>query len=196
MWPSVDANVQQPVRGHRLTLSLELERCQRLHGHRVAHQSPRLRTDDDLPRRSSLLEARGDVDGVPGREAFLGSGDDRTSVHAGAHRDRGSVVACELAVQVGEGITQSDSRADGAQRIILVQNGHAEHRHDRIADELLHGPAMLLDDLSRGVEVAAHHLAEALRVQPLPHRGRSRDVAEEHRDGLALCPRRLCRCQR
>ena len=58
--------------------------------------------------------------------------------------------------------------------------GHAEDRHHRVADELLHGPAVPLDDRLRRLEVACHHPPQALRVEPLPECGRAGDVAEEH----------------
>ena len=34
-------------------------------------------------------------------------------------------------------VAHLDRRAAGAKRVVLVQHGHAEHRHHRVADELL-----------------------------------------------------------
>jgi hypothetical protein len=62
---------------------------------------------------------------------------------------------------------------------VLVHGRHAEDGHDRVADELLHRAAVALDDRLRGLEVARHHVAQALRVDPLAERRRARDVAEQ-----------------
>jgi hypothetical protein len=42
-----------------------------LRRHRFAHEGERRLADQDLPWRSNLLEARRDVDGVPGRKPLL-----------------------------------------------------------------------------------------------------------------------------
>jgi hypothetical protein len=60
-----------------------------------------------------------------------------------------------------------------------VHGRHAEDGHDRVADELLHRAAVALDDRLRRLEVARHHVAQALRVDALAERRRAGDVAEE-----------------
>ena len=45
-------------------------------------------------------------------------------------------------IQPVERLTQLDAGPDRAQRIVLVRQGDAEHRDDRVADELLHRAAV------------------------------------------------------
>ena len=56
---------------HRMRLSLQRQRLDRLRHHRFAHERERRLADQDLRWRSGLLEARRDVDGVPGRKPLL-----------------------------------------------------------------------------------------------------------------------------
>ncbi len=88
-------------------------------------------------------------------------------------------VLCDRCPHLGGG-------PDGAQRVVLVRYGDAEHRHDRVADELLDRAAVPLQDDAEILEVPPHAGAERLRVGRLPERGRADEVAEEHGDDLAL----------
>ena len=74
-----------------------------------------------------------------------------------------------------------ETRAHRALRVVLVGGRRAPHRHHRVADELLDGPAVALDDVARPVEVAAKELADLLRVAPLGEGGESHEVDEEDR---------------
>jgi hypothetical protein len=84
------------------------------------------------------------------------------------------------------------SGADRAQGVVLVRDRYPEDSHDRISRELLHNPAVLLDDRAEVLEVAAHAGAQRLRVGRLAERGRADEVAEEDGDDLALLARHLC----
>jgi hypothetical protein len=64
----------------------------------------------------------------------------------------------------------------------------AKHGHDRIADELLHGSAVRLDDSFHALEVAGEDGAQRLGICRFPQLGRAGDVAEEDGDRLALLP--------
>src|SRR5262249_15672248 len=79
-----------------------------------------------------------------------------------------------------------DGRPHRAQGVVLVHLRDAEDRHHRVADELLDGSAVALDDRLHLVEVAAHQRPQDLRVDGLPKRGRAGDVAEEDGDDLAV----------
>src|SRR4029079_3432798 len=69
-------------------------------------------------------------------------------------------------------------------------------RHDRVADELLHGSAVALENDAQVLEVAAHARTECLGVGRLAERRRADEVAEEDGDDLALLARGLGgRCQ-
>ena len=77
------------------------------------------------------------------------------------------------------------------ERVVLVRDGDPEHRHDRVADELLDGAAVTLEDDAKILEVAPHPCAQRLGIGRLAERGRADEVAEEDRDDLALLARRL-----
>ena len=82
-------------------------------------------------------------------------------------------------------------RSDGAERVVLVRDRNPEHRHDRVACELLDAAAVALEDRPQVLEVAAHARAQRFGIGRLAERGRADDVAEEDADDLALLARRL-----
>ena len=84
---------QEPVRGDRIRLPLERERCDRLDLDRAAGEQAGLLADQDLARLGGLLQPGGDVDGVAGGEPLLGTRDDLAGVHAGTQKQRDAVVA-------------------------------------------------------------------------------------------------------
>ena len=90
----------------------------------------------------------------------------------------------------GQRVAHLDRRPHRPQRVVLVHDRHAEHGHHRVADELLDGAAVALDDRLHPLEVAREQRAQRLRVEPLAERGRAGDVAEEDGHGLALLARR------
>ena len=142
----------------RLRLALQCQRLDRLDLDRRARELHGLRADVDLVRGRRLLEPRRDVDGVARDEPLVGSRHDLARVHAdaGLHADRRQRVA-----HLGCGSKR-------AQRIVLVQHRHAENGHHRVADELLDGPAMTLDDRPHLCKTAVEHGAQQLWVEALP----------------------------
>jgi hypothetical protein len=68
---------------------------------------------------------------------------------------------------------------------------HTEHRHHRVANELLHRATVALDGSARDVEVTRHHPAYRLRVNPLTQARGARDITEKNSDNLPLLARRL-----
>ncbi len=183
------AHRQQPVGGDRLLLAAQRERLHPLHVGGAAHEPRGRLAEQDLVRLRCLLQAGGDVDRVPGRQPLLGAGDDLPGVDPGAQAERDAVVALELLVQPGERGADSGGRAQRAQRVVLVRDRDAEHRHHRVPDELLHRAAVALDLGPDRLEVAGEHVAQALGVEPLPERRRAGHVAEEDGDDLALLSR-------
>src|ERR1041385_2053016 len=67
-----------------------------------------------------------------------------------------------------------------------MRTRHPEDSHDCIADELLEGAAVFLDDLLRGREVAGQELTEVLRVELLADPCRADEIREEDGDDPAL----------
>ena len=84
----------------------------------------------------------------------------------------------------------SPGRADSAKRVVLVCRRGPEDRHHRITDELLDRATVTLEDRPQILEVATHARADHLGIRGLAERGRADEVAEEHRDDLALLARR------
>ena len=88
-------------------------------------------------------------------------------------------------------VAQLDRRACRAQRVVLARDGDPEHRHHRVADELLDGAAVPLEHGARRLVVAVHQRARSasgsvrspIAVEP-------GQVAEQHRDDLPHLARR------
>ena len=92
------------------------------------------------PGRRRLLEAGGDVDRVAADEALAArgvAGDHLARVDAGARLERDPVAPLELLVELGERRAHVGRGPHRAQRVVLAHRRHAEHGHDRVADELL-----------------------------------------------------------
>ena len=87
--------------------------------------------------------------------------------------------------ELRERIPHLDCRSARAQRIVLVRDRHAEHRHHRVADELLHRAAVPFDHEPDLLEVAAHRAPHRLRVEQLAECGRPCHVAEDDGHRLA-----------
>src|SRR5439155_25037746 len=168
----------------RVGLALCLDRLRGLAVDRLADETAGLLAQEDLAGLGRLLEASSHIDGVPGCQALLGAGHDLAGVDADAQLEARSVRALELIVEVAEAGAQLVGGSHGPERVILVHRRHPEDGHDRVADELLDGAAVPLDDRLRGLEVARHHAAKALGVDPLAERGRAGDVAEQGVDDL------------
>ena len=64
-------------------------------------------------------------------------------------------------------VDQTEAGAHGALGIVLVQRRHAEDGDDGVADVLLHGAAVGLDDAPCGRVVAAQHAVHDLGVVAL-----------------------------
>ncbi len=89
----------------------------------------------------------------------------------------------------GQGVAHLDRGPAGAQRVVLVHDRDAEDGHHCVADELLDGAAVALDDLPHPLEIAGEERAQRLGIGRLPELGRAGHVAEEDGDCLALLAR-------
>ena len=98
--------------------------------------------DEDRADRRGGLQARCGVDHVARSHALarLGSGPERDQRLAGGDPDP----HLELAL-LGERVADRERGAHGPLGIVLVRDRGAEHRHDRVADELLDGAAVPLE---------------------------------------------------
>ena len=141
----------QPEGGDGLGLPFQGERLDRVGLDRVPGEPDRFCPDEHLAGRRRLLQTGGDVDRVPGRQTLLGTGDDLTGVHADPALDP----------ELGQRGSHLERRPAGAQRVVLVRNGHSEHRHHRIADELLHRATVVLDDPLHPLEITGEQTPAA-----------------------------------
>ena len=100
--------------------------------------------DENLAGLGRLLDARGGVDRIAGRErlagARVGDGHHRAGVDADAQLERDAVALAQLLVEVAEPPAHAQRGAQRARRVVLVHPRHAERRHDGVADELLDVP--------------------------------------------------------
>ena len=181
------AHRQEPVRGHSLGLALQRKRLHRNDLDGVLDEPVGELADQDVVRRSSLLEPRGDVHGIPGHEPLPA---DRLARHDLARVDPDPVLEGdppaprELGAQVHQRALHLGRRSHGPERVVLVHLAQAEDGHDRVADVFLDGPAVRLQDSAHPLEVARHELAKGLRVERLAEVGGALQVAEDDRDRL------------
>ena len=141
----------------RLGLSLQHERFQLLGDDRVAAESSCRRGDEDLPCRSRLLEAGGDVHRVAGgRESLAAVLADQHFARrdSGPHSQPDPEIALELVVQVLDALADLDAGAKRPERIVLAREGNSEDGQDGVAEELLDPPSVALQHASDLVEVA------------------------------------------
>ena len=170
------ANTQEPEGGNRLGLALQLEGLDRLDLGRVSDERERRLSDQHLARLRRLLQPRRDVDRIAGRQPLLGP----------RHHLAGHDADPSLEPELGQRVPHLHGRTHRAQRVVLVQHRHAEHGHHGVADELLHGAAVPLDDRLHPLEVAREQRAQPFGIERLAERGRAGQVAEQHGHRLAL----------
>ncbi len=166
----------EPVGRDRLALAFQIERLDRSGVDGPAQERVRRLADQDLVRLGGLLQPGGDVDGVAGCEPFRRADDDLARVHADAAAD----------AERRKRVAHLRCRADSPQRVVLMHRRHPEDGHHRVADELFHRAAVRLDDRLHPLEVPGEQRLQRLRVGALAERGRAHDVAEDHRDDLAV----------
>ena len=138
---------EEPKRLDRLGFPLQREWLNRLDLHGVAHEQPRLGADQRLRRSRRLLESRSNVDRVSGDERLtLAADDDLARVDPDPR----------LQAVLRDRRTHLRRCTHRAESIVLMRHRDPEHRHDRIADELLDRATMTLDNRAQILEIAAH----------------------------------------
>ncbi len=117
----------------------------------------------------------------PGDERLATSGDDLAGVDARAG----------LEAQSPDCLAHLGGRLHRPKRVVLVGLRDPEHRHRRVAHELLDRAPVALEDRAELRVVAAHQLPQQLWVCAVTERGRADEVAEQDGDGLADAGRAL-----
>ena len=141
--------------------------------------------DQDLARLGGLLQARGQVDRLAGdQEVAPGAraGDDEAGVDPDPQRHL-HVAPLGQARQARAHHQRGPHRPLG---IVLVRGRDAEHRHHRVADELLDRAAVGLGRPRELVVEIAQEAAQRLGIHARRELGGSGQVGEEHGRELAL----------
>ena len=173
---------EQPVGRDRIRLALQRERLDGLRADGLPRQPPRQLAEQHLPHRRSLLEPRCHVHRVAAHEGLAGARvarDHLAGVDPDPQADSRAETALELVVQLLEASQHVGGRADGAERVVLVRDGHAEDGHDRVADELLDGRPVLDEDLAHSRERPAECGAKHFGVVRPGRPARIHDVRKE-----------------
>ena len=183
----VGMNAQQPPRGERLTLALRHDTAGRLDNDGVPDKAIGPLADEHLALLCSLLEPRRHIDGIARRKLLIRgavTNDHLARVDAGTRQDTNAVLARKIDVHAIESLTHVERRSHRPKGIVFVYRRHAEHRHDRVADELLDRAAVSLDRCLHRIEVTPHHAPERLGIESFTERGRPDDVREDDGDHL------------
>ena len=134
----------------------------------VAHLLPGRLGDEDLAADGAGLDARGEVHVASHHAVFhaLRRADiaehHLTRMNADAHLDLWQVVLAVLLVDLFHGDLHRHGAGDSPFGIVFVPYRRAEQDEDRIANELIDGALVLLDDRHHGREVAIEQLHHAI----------------------------------
>ena len=156
-------------------LPLQRQRLDRLGHDRLVHERERRLADQHLMRGGGLLESCCNVDRIARGESFLRPSHHLARVDADAAGDP----------QLGQRVAHLDRSTTRPQCIVLVRLRDAEHRHHGVANELLDGAAVSLDDRLHLLEVACEQRPQRLGIGLLSQLGRPAEVAEQDGHRLA-----------
>ena len=175
---------QDQVRLKVLADTLDLDRVQRPDVEDTAHQPVGGVRDDQAAGRRGRLQPAGQIDRVAHHHEILalaltqGADQHLAGVHAHAHAELDSLTTLQGLVEFLQGMLHGQGGAQGALGIVLLGDHQAEHGHDGIADEFLHGSLLVLDMLAPAVEVSVEHVAHIFGIHFLGHGGEAHQVGE------------------
>ena len=171
-----------------LGLALELQRREPEVVHLRRGQASRPVTDEDAADLRRRLQASGYVHGVAQDRVCLAdpAGQHLTGVHPHPQRELHAELGLDPAVQLRHRRLHTEGRSHRPLSVVLVGDRRAEHRHHRVADELVDTPAETLDLACQPIQARLQQRLDRLVVQLLGHGGVARDVREHHRDRAPL----------
>jgi hypothetical protein len=164
-------------RWNRTTEAAELQRPDVSDFDPAVGQPPGTLAHQDLARPGRLLQAGGDVHGLPGGEGGVGLVDHDL---AGLDPDAG------LEADLSDVTEDPQPGTDRPLRVVLVGQGNAEGGHNRVPGELLHRPAVGLDAVGHAVEVPGHVAPGDLGILALDELGRGDQIDEQNGGEFAL----------
>ena len=183
-WPHRPQRTLDAVRHHAPRLALRLDRTRSREGERARSGRGSPLSGEHLARLGRLLEPIGDVHGV--------TRDERASLASRADDDVARVDSDAKLERAGEQLAHPllhrERRVQRALGVILERGRRAEHRHHRIAGELLDRAAGELDLGAHRVVEPLELYPHALRIAVTGERGRPDEVGEQDGDELALFP--------
>ena len=170
---------EQPPRLHRRRPAPDFERLQRFRLHVGLDQAIGAVAEQDLPWRRPLLQARGDVDGVPGCKGLpprSATDEDVAGVHADADGELDPVDCTNSSLSSATASRSSTAARTAAQRVVFVELSQAEERNHRVAYELLDLAAVATEDRPRDARKPLQDSVHRLRIKELPEGGGVNDV--------------------
>jgi hypothetical protein len=151
---------EQAVRLDNLALALQ-GKLDQFDAHGIADELKRLLPDQDVARCAALLESRRDVDRVSRNEGLGLAGHDLAGVDADP----------DLEVEAVDSLPHLGCGTHRPEGVVFARARHAEDGHHGIADELLHGSAVTLEDRAELLEVALHPRPHRLGIRAFGLRG-------------------------
>ncbi len=198
----VEARAARPqpehaIRRHRLRPAAHRQRPHRLESHVALGEPGGGLAHENAARIRQLLESPRDIGGVAdggvvhAKVIADGAHHHETGVDPHPDGQRGSAGGGELAhpalnVQRGQ---------HGPAGMVLTGHRRAEERHEAVAEELIHRPAVAMNLGEGQLEEALEEGMHGLRAQPLGEHRRPGEIAEEHGDLLPLAFHRAPRGQ-
>jgi hypothetical protein len=164
----------------RLCLPLQLVRARLLVGDRGLGCALGRLADEDRARLRRALHPRGGVHEVARDQPLAVRADRDGSLAREDACPRAQVGRAELLAEDGDAGDEVERGSNGALGVVLLGNRGSPHGHHRVADELLDGAAVALDDLSSAVEVPGQELARLLGVTVFGCARETDEVCEEH----------------
>ncbi len=175
-------------RRNGLALAFQLELRQALELDRVGNRQGRRLANRHRLRLARRLQTGCGVHDIAGDRATVGA---RRPVHRLAARDSHAQAECarsesEASADALHGSHEREPRPHRALRVVVADARRAEHRHRRVADELLQLASVPRDRLPHRVEIRVLHERHVLGVELLRQRCEPDEVGEQDGDDAPL----------
>ena len=187
---------------YRLGLALQLVLADLLVGDRRLRRASRCFADEHLAGLRGGLDARCGVDEVAGDHSLaLGSQSDR-GLSCEDPGSRAETMRADFVPERRHGCSQIEPGTHRPLGIVLAGDRRSPDGHDSVADELLDGPAVAIDDRPCRLEVAREQIPHLFGVAVLRHRREADEIREEDgheaafRNGGGMLGSGRCRCGR
>ena len=178
-------HARRPPQSQRLGLALDHVLAAVLIGDRLRGHLARGLVDVDRAGLGDALHTSGGVHAIAHHQRLgrVVARRDLARDHAGARPQPGRA---DFLAEHADLVHQLQSRTYRPLRVVLARHRRAPDRHHRVADELLDGAAVTLDDRACGLEVAPQELANVLGVAGLGEARVADHVDEQDRDEAHL----------